>query len=89
MQRRPNASAALTDFLFAGLAFAGGWVGVSLLYAALTFVAAAVAWWWSRRGALAAMSSERRISQGAIALAMIAGVLGVAYWIGLMLGGHN
>lgn len=87
--RRPNPTAALTDFMFAGLAFIGGWVGVSLLYAALIFAAAACAWWWTRRAALAAMTSERRISQGAIALAMIAAVLGVAYWIGLMLGGHT
>jgi lipopolysaccharide export LptBFGC system permease protein LptF len=42
-----------------------------------------------RRNSLAALPLAQRFVQGAIALVMIAVVLGLAYWIGLMLGGHT
>ncbi len=89
MNRRPNASAALTDFVFAGGAFIGGCVGAPVPVAMLMGLGAVAAWWWTRRRALAAMAPSRRYSQGAVAIAMIAAVLALAYWIGLLLGGHT
>ncbi len=89
MQRRPNPSAALSDFVFAGAAFAAGWVGAPAAIAFVLGAGAIIAWWWTRRHTLAAMAPARRFSQGLLAVGMIAAVLGLAYWIGLLVGGHT
>jgi hypothetical protein len=89
MQRRPNIASAGWDFAFAVLALIAGWLGASLPYALGVFTAAVIAWAWMRRNSLAALPLAQRFVQGAIALVMIAVVLGLAYWIGLMLGGHT
>jgi len=89
VQRRPNPNAALTDFICAGAAFVGGWVGAPVPFLLVLGIAAVIAWWWTRRQALAAMAPKRRTTQSAIAIAMIAGALALFYWIGLMLGGHT
>lgn len=89
MQRRPNIASAGWDFAFAILALIAGWLGASLPYAFGVFAAAVIAWAWMRRNSLAALPLTQRFVQGAIALVMIAVVLGLAYWIGLMLGGHT
>lgn len=88
MARRPNLAAAGADFAFAALALASGWLGASLVYAAMVFVGAVAAWVWTRRTALAAMPPAQRATNGALALLMLAVVLGGAYWIGLALGGR-
>lgn len=89
MSRRPNIASAGWDFAFAVLALIAGWLGASLPYAIGVFLAASVAWAWLRRNSLAALPVMQRFVQGAIALVMIAVVLGLAYWVGLMLGGHT
>jgi hypothetical protein len=35
------------------------------------------------------MPMQQRLTQGAIALVMLAAVIGVMYWIGLTFGGHT
>jgi len=87
--RRPNLSAAGADLAFAGLALAAGWLGATLPIALLIFAAAAALWAWTRRRSLAAMSPAQRVTNGALALAVLAVVLGLAYWLGLLLGGHT
>lgn len=87
--RRPNIGSAGSDFGFAILALAAGWLGLPAVFAGMVFASAIAAWAWTRRRPLSAMTNRQRISQGAIAVAMIAVVLALAYWIGLMLGGHT
>jgi hypothetical protein len=89
MTRRPNFANAAADFGFAALALVAGVFGAPPLYLAMVFVGAVAAWLWTRRAAFAAMRPERRLPQGAIALAMIAAALAVSYWIGLIAGGHT
>ena len=89
MRRRINIASAGADLAFALLALAAGLLDAPLMYAAMVFVGAVAAWAWTRRGPLAAMDPARRITQGAVAVAMIAAVLGLAYWIGLIFGGHT
>ena len=88
MPRRPNIGSAGSDLAFALLALIAGWVGLAPIYAAMVFVGALAAWGWTRRRPLAALPMRQRLVQGAIAVAMIAAVLALAYWIGLALGGH-
>lgn len=89
MPRRPNIGSAGSDLGFALLALIAGWARLSPVFAAMVFVGAVAAWGWTRRRPLAAMPMNTRLTQGAIAVAMIAVVLALAYWIGLMLGGHT
>jgi hypothetical protein len=88
-QRRPNIGSAGSDLAFALLALIAGWAGLSPLFAVMVFVGALAAWGWTRRRPLMAMPLTTRLTQGAIAIAMIAVVLGLAYWIGTILGGHH
>lgn len=87
--RRPNIASAGADLAFALLALIAGLAGAPLLYAALVFAGAVIVWAWTRRAALARMAWPQRVTNGALALAMLAVVLGLAYWMGLMLGGHT
>jgi hypothetical protein len=87
--RRPNIASAGADLVFALLALVVGLAGAPLLYAALVFAGAVAVWAWTRRAALARMAWSQRVTNGALALAMLAVVLGLAYWMGLMLGGHT
>jgi hypothetical protein len=87
--RRPNIASAGADLAFALLALVAGWLDAPPTLAALVFLSAAVVWGWTRRGALGRMAWPQRATNGALALAMLAVVLGLAYWIGLMLGGHT
>jgi hypothetical protein len=87
--RRPNIASAGADLAFALLALVAGWVGANFAVAALVFLSAALVWGWTRRGVLGRMAWPQRVTNGALALAMLAIVLGLAYWIGLMLGGHT
>jgi hypothetical protein len=89
MARRPNIGSAGSDLAFALLALIAGWAGLSPLFAVMVFVGAVTAWGWTRRRPLMAMPLRARLTQGAIAIAMIAMVLGLAYWIGTILGGHH
>jgi hypothetical protein len=88
VQRRPNIGSAASDLAFALLALIAGWAGLSVLFPALVLVCALASWGWTRRRPLMAMPLKSRLTQGAIAIAMIAVVLALAYWIGLGLGGH-
>lgn len=85
--RRPNAGAALADLAFAVLAFASGWAGAPIAFAGLVFLGAATVWGWTRREVLGRMSPSQRWGSGAMALAIIAVVLGVSYWLGLQVRG--
>lgn len=90
MQRkRPNIGSAGSDLAFALLALIAGWAGLSPVFAVMVFACAIASWGWTRRRPLMAMPLSTRLTQGAIALAMIAVVLALAYWIGLGLGGHT
>lgn len=89
MQRRPNIGSAGSDLAFALLALIAGWVGLAPLFAVLVFACATASWAWTRRHPLMQLKLRSRLTQGAIAIAMIAVVSGVAYWIGLALGGHT
>lgn len=86
--RRPNIASAGVDLAFAALALVGGWMGATLAQAALIPIAAVAVWAWTRRRALAGMPLAQRATNSALALIMIAVVLSLAYWMGLMLGGH-
>lgn len=87
--RRPNIASAGVDLAFAALALVSGWLGAPAIYAAMLFAGSVAAWAWTRRAALAAMPARTRFTQGGIAVAMIAVVMALAYWIGLALGGHT
>jgi len=89
MQRRPNIGSAGSDLGFALLALISGWVGLAPIFPVLVFVAAVASWAWTRRRPLKAMPLNRRLVQSAIAIAMIAVVVAIAYWIGLGIGGHT
>lgn len=88
MARRPNLTVAGADFAFAVLAFASGWLGAPLGYAALVFLGATGVWAWTRRAALRAMAPAHLLTNTALALAMMAVVLGGAYWLALLLRGQ-
>jgi hypothetical protein len=87
--RRPNIRSAAIDFGLLAVILIAGLMGASWPAAALIFVAAALAWWWTRRNALAQMTFRVRLTQSAIALLMLAAVMGLFYWIGLTFGGHT
>jgi hypothetical protein len=87
--RKPNLAAAGADFGFAVLALVLGWIGTPLAGFALCLLAAMAAWASLRWPALSAMALSTRLTNTALALLMIGAVLGVAYWLGLALGGHN
>ncbi len=89
MAQKPNIRTAGVDLAFLALALVAGWQNAPLWGAGLIIAAAIGAWWLTRRNALARMSPRRRLSQSAIALAMLAGVLALFYWIGLTFGGHT
>jgi hypothetical protein len=87
--RRPNIRSAGVDLAFAAAALILGWTGAPATYVAGAFLAASAAWAWTRQEQLARMTLAQRVTNGALALAMLAVVLGLAYWIGLALGGHT
>lgn len=89
MQRRPNIGSAASDLGFALLALISGWVGLAPIFPVMVFAAAVAPWGWTRRRPLMAMPLRSRLTQGAIAITMIAVVVALAYWIGLGLGGHS
>lgn len=75
------------DLAFAGLAFASGLFGAPVSYGVLVFLGTAAAWGWTRREVLARMDLMHRLRNGALALGLMAVVLGGAYWLGLTLRG--
>lgn len=87
--RKPSIRSAAADLGFAAVAFVLGLLGQPLVYAALAFLGAALLWAWTRREALARMDLRMRATNSALALGMLAVVLGVLYWIGLTFGGHT
>jgi hypothetical protein len=87
--RKPNIRSAAADFGFLAVIFIAGLAGAAWPVAVLVFVAAALTWWWTRRAALGRMELRVRLTQSAIALIMLAAVLGIFYWIGLAIGGHT
>lgn len=86
---RPNLVGAGADLGFALAAFVAGLLGAALCVVVIIFAGAVGAWAWTRQRALKAMAPQQRFTQGAIAVAMIAAVLALAYWVGLRLGGHS
>lgn len=89
MQRKPNIGSAGSDLAFALLALIAGWAGLPPIFGVMVFVGALASWGWTRRRPLMAMQMRARLTQGAIAITMIAVVLALAYWIGTLLGGHE
>jgi len=87
--KKPNIRTAGVDLAFLVVALIAGWLNAPIWGAGALIVAAIAAWWFTRRDALARMSPQNRLVQGAIALAMLAGVLALSYWIGLTFGGHT
>ncbi len=87
--RKPNIRSAATDLAFAGIALVLGLFGAPPAAAASAFILAAIVWGWTRRQALARMDWRMRATNGALALGMLAVVLGILYWIGLTIGGHT
>jgi hypothetical protein len=87
--RKPNISSAAADFGFLAIALVAGLAGAAWPVAALLYLLAVATWWWTRRGALSRLDVRARLTQSAIALLMLAVVMGIVYWIGLMLGGHS
>jgi hypothetical protein len=77
------------DFAFAAIAFVAGWSGASVWTAALVGLAAAIAWAWMRRRTLVGMAPARLAASTAVALAVLAIVLGGAYWLGLTIRGNG
>jgi hypothetical protein len=75
--------------MFAAAALISGLAGAPFLAAFLVFLSAALVWGWTRRNVLARMDWRMQATNGALALGMLAVVLGLAYWIGLTFGGHN
>lgn len=86
--RKPNIRSAAADFGFLAVIFLAGVAGAAASVALLIFAAALVTWWWTRRAALAQMALRTRLTQSAVAILMLAAVMGLFYWIGLALGGH-
>jgi len=89
LAQKPNLRSAALDFGFVAVALIVGWVGAPLAAAALVYLAAVLGWWWTRRRALDAMPLRPRLTQSAMALLMLAVVLGLFYWIGRAAGGHG
>jgi hypothetical protein len=89
VQKRPNIGSAGSDLAFALLTLVTGWAGFSVAFAVMVFACAVASWGWTRRRPLMALPLRSRLTQGAIAIAMIAVVSTLAYWIGLALGGHT
>ena len=87
--RKPNIRSAAADLGFAAVAFGLGLLGQPFVYAALAFLGAVLLWAWTRREALERMNWRMRATNSALALGMLAVVLGLLYWIGLTFGGHN
>lgn len=86
--KKPNIRSAAVDFGFLAVAFIAGLAGAGVFVALLVYVAAVIAWWWTRRTALAQMPLRMRLTQSAIAVLMLAVVMGIFYWIGLAIGGN-
>jgi hypothetical protein len=89
MMRKPNIRSAAVDFGFLAVVFIAGLAGLSWSVALILYAVSALAWWWTRREALAQMPIRTRLTQSAIALLMLAAVMGIFYWIGLALGGRT
>ena len=89
MIRKPNIRSAGVDLAFLVAAHVAGWLNAPFWGVGAIIVAATAAWWWTRRAALAQMTLARRLTQSALALAMLAGVLALFYWMGLNFGGHT
>ncbi len=79
----------MTDLGLALAALLGGWAGAPLAAAGALFLVAVAIWGWTRRRALARLALRERLLQSAVALAMLAVVLGIFYFLGLSLGGHT
>ncbi len=86
--RKPNIRSAVADFGFLAVIFVAGLAGAAAPVALLIFAVALITWWWTRRAALAQMALRTRLTQSALAILMLAAVMGLFYWIGLALGGH-
>jgi hypothetical protein len=86
--RKPNLRGGVVDIGLALIALVAGLAGAPLAAGAALFAAAVGVWWWTRRGALARLDARARLTQSAAALAVLAVVLGIFYWLGLQLGGH-
>ncbi|HRO02127.1 MAG TPA: hypothetical protein PLS69_00775 [Terricaulis sp.] len=89
MAKKPNIRTAGIDLAFLLAAHIAGWLNTPTWAMGLLIAAAIGAWWFTRRHALARMDLRTRTYQSAIALAMLAGVLALFYWMGLTFGGHN
>ena len=82
--RRPNIGSAAADLAFALAALASGRAGAPWWAAGLLAAAAILYWAWTRRGALRRLEGARLASSVVLSIALLLGVLGGAYWLGLV-----
>lgn len=89
MAKRPNIRTAGVDLGFLIAAHIAGWLNAPGWGVGALIIAAIGAWYFTRRNALLRMSPRHRLTQSAIALAMLAAVMAFFYWMGLVFGGHS
>lgn len=89
MRRRPNIRSAGVDLALAAAALIVGLANAPAAYATGGLAIALAIWAATRWGALSRMEPMHRLTNTAVALAMLTVVLGGAYWFGLMVGGHT
>lgn len=89
MAKKPDITAAGADLALAAGALVLGLTGAGALYAGAGLLFAVLVWLATRWPRLRQMAPMRRLSQSAVALGVLAVVLGITYWIGLLLGGHT
>ena len=82
--RRPNIGYAAADLAFALAALALGRLGAPYWAAGLLAAAAVLSWAWTRRSALRRLEGARLASSIVLSVALLLGVLGGAYWLGLV-----
>jgi hypothetical protein len=75
--------------VFAAVALIVGIAGLPVSTLVLVFATAVAVWAWTRRASLGAMNMRMRLVNSALALIMFGVVLGLAHFIGLVLGGHT
>ena len=85
--RRPNFTYAAAELGFILVSGALGYVYADWVYFVGIAAAGMAYWLFTRRNALASMSLNQRFIQGAIAIAMMIGILAIAFAVGLMIKG--
>ncbi len=86
---RPNVMNAAVELGFIVAALACGLFNAPIWSAGIVVFASLAFWSWTRRVALNKLRGANWAIQCAISIALIFALLGGAYWLGLVLGGHT